>query len=55
MSHISVKSLGTRGMAYGIEKHLKKQQVNSVSIYYINKLLYSQSILFLVKKKGWVE
>lgn len=38
MSPISVKSLGTPDLAYGIEKHLKKQEVNWVSIYYINKL-----------------
>lgn len=55
MSAISVKSQGTHDLAYGIEKHLKKKQVNWVSIFCINKLSYSQSILFLVKRKGWVE
>lgn len=38
MSHNSVKSLGMCDLAYGIEKHLKKQQVNWVSISYISKI-----------------
>jgi len=38
MSHIRVKSLGMCHLAYGIEKHLKKQQDNRVLIYCINKL-----------------
>lgn len=41
MSYISVKSLGMCDLAYGTEKHLKKQQVNWVAIYYISKISYS--------------
>lgn len=52
MSPISAKLLGTSDLGYGLEKHLKKQPVNWVSIHYINKLSYSQGILFLVKKEG---